>query len=202
MKTSQKIYLPFKRLIGIFGSLVGIVFCFVLLWWWVIPVNAIVTKGHPFFVHERYGRHLKVFKMIKFRSMKLDANPNLAPSDMDESTQSSMDTGFGKFLRKTSIDETPQLLNIFVGQMAFIGPRPGSAHNEEYLKECRLSYTPNAYDVRPGISGYAQVKMKREHDPEFKAKWDSEYVKRIGFFFDAGVFIYTFLKVFGAVKGR
>ncbi len=202
MKTHQKIYLPFKRLIGIFGSLVGIIVCFVLLWWWVIPVNAIVTKGHPFFVQERYGKKQKVFKMIKFRSMKLDADPNLAPSDMDETKQKSMDTGFGKFLRKTSIDETPQLLNIFIGQMAFIGPRPGSAHNEEFLRECRLKYTPNAYDVKPGISGYAQIKMKREHDPEFKAKWDHEYARRMSFVFDAGIFFYTILKLFGAVKGR
>lgn len=97
MKTSQKIYLPFKRLIGIFGSFIGIIVCFILLWWWVIPVNAVVTKGHPFFVHERYGKNQKVFKMIKFRSMKLDANPNLAPSDMDEKNQKSMETGFGKF---------------------------------------------------------------------------------------------------------
>lgn len=202
MRTSQKIYLPFKRLIGLFGSIIGIVFCFVLLWWWVIPVNAIVTKGHPFFIQERYGKHEKVFKMIKFRSMKLSADPNLAPSDMSVETQKSMDTGFGKFLRKTSIDETPQLLNIFVGQMAFIGPRPGSAHNEEFLRECRKNTTPSAYDVKPGISGYAQIKMKREHDPEFKAKWDSEYVKRMSLWFDTKVFIYTFLKVFGAVKGR
>ena len=202
MKTHQKLYLPFKRLIGIFGSLVGIIVCFALLWWWVIPVNAIVTKGHPFFVQERYGKHLKVFKMIKFRSMKLDANPNLAPSDMSIEQQASMDTKFGKFLRVTSIDETPQLLNIFVGQMAFIGPRPGSAKNEEYLKECRLKYIPNAYDVKPGISGYAQIKMNRKHSPEFKAKWDSKYVERISLFFDIGVFTYTVLKVFGVVRGR
>ena len=202
MRTSQKIYLPFKRFIGIFGSLIGIVVCFAFLWWWVIPVNAIVTKGSPFFLQERYGKNKKVFKMIKFRSMKRDANPNLAPSDMDEATQASMDTGFGKFLRKTSIDETPQLLNIFIGQMAFIGPRPGSAHNEEFLRECREKYTPNAYDVKPGISGYAQIKMKREHDPEFKALWDHRYVERMSFVFDTGVFLYTFLKVFGAVKGR
>ena len=202
MKTYQKIYLPFKRLIGIFGSLFGIVICFVFLWWWIIPVNAIITKGHPFFVQERYGKHKKVFKMIKFRSMKIDANPNLAPSDMDEETQKDMDTGFGRFMRKTSIDESPQLFNIFVGQMAFIGPRPGSAHNEEYLRECREKYTPNAYDVRPGISGYAQIKMKREHNPEFKAEWDSKYVQRMGFFFDCGIFFYTILKVFGTVKGR
>lgn len=202
MRTSQKVYLPFKRLIGIVGSFVGIIFCFVLFWWWIIPVNAIVTKGHPFFVQERYGKNQRIFKMIKFRSMRNDVNPNLAPSDMNEHKQKSMETGFGKFLRKTSLDETPQLLNIFAGQMAFIGPRPGSAHNEEFLRECRLKYIPNAYDVKPGISGYAQIKMKREHDPEFKAKWDSEYVKRMSFFFDCGIFGYTILKIFGAVKGR
>ena len=202
MRTSQKIYLPFKRLIGLFGSIIGIIVCFIFLWWWIIPINAIVTKGHPFFVQERYGKNQKVFKMIKFRSMKLNANPNLAPSDMDKETQKSMDTKFGIFLRKTSIDETPQLLNIFVGHMAFIGPRPGSAHNEEFLRECRLKYTPNAYDVKPGISGYAQIKMKREHDPKFKAEWDHKYVERMSFWFDIKLFVYTFLKVFGAVKGR
>ena len=202
MRTSQKIYLPFKRLIGIFGSLIGLIVCIALLWWWIIPINAIVTKGHPFFAQERIGKHKKVFKMIKFRSMRTDVNPNLAPSDMNEQSQKDMSTKFGKFLRATSLDDTPQLLNILVGQMAFIGPRPGSAHNEEFLVECREKYTPNAYDVKPGISGYAQVKMKREHDPEFKAKWDSEYAKRMNFFFDCGIFFYTILKLFGAVKGR
>ncbi|MCR4562894.1 MAG: sugar transferase [Bacilli bacterium] len=202
MRTSQKLYLPLKRLIGIFGSLVGIIVCFALLWWWVLPINAIVTKGHPFFVQGRYGKNKKVFKMIKFRSMKMEADPNLAPSDMDASKQASMDTGFGKFLRKTSIDETPQLLNIFIGQMAFIGPRPGSAHNEEFLVECRERYTPNAYDVKPGISGYAQTAMGREHDPEEKAKYDHEYVTKMSLWFDIKIFVYTVLKLFGAVKGR
>ncbi len=202
MRKSQKIYLPIKRLIGILGSLMGIVFCLVLLWWWIIPINAIVTKGHPFFLQERYGKNQKVFKMIKLRSMKLDVNPNLAPSDMDENKQKGMYTKFGAFLRKSSLDETVQLFNILIGQMAFIGPRPGSAHHEEYLRECRLMYTPSAYDVKPGISGYAQIKMKREHNPEFKAYWDHRYVIRMNFFFDTGVFIYTFLKLFGAVKGR
>lgn len=202
MKTHQKIYLPIKRLIGLIGSLIGIIVCFVLLWWWVIPVNAIVTKGHPFFVQERYGKHKKVFKMIKFRSMKLEADPNLAPSDMDADKQASMDTKFGKFLRATSIDETPQLLNIFCGKMAFIGPRPSSAHNEEFLRECREKYTPNAYDVKPGISGYAQIKMKRDHNPEFKALWDHRYAQRMSLWFDTGLFFYTILKIFGAVKGR
>ena len=200
--TRQKIYLPFKRLIGIFGSIVGIFVCFVLLWWWVIPVNAIVTKGHPFFLQERYGRHEKVFKIIKFRSMKMDANPDLPPSDMSIEQQASMDTKFGKFLRVSSIDETPQLINILVGHMAFIGPRPGSAHHEEYLRECRKQYIPSAFDVKPGLTGWAQVKMKREHNPEFKAYWDHRYVERMSFWFDAGLFVYTPLKILGVVRGR
>ena len=141
MTKRQKLYLPFKRLIGIIGSLVGIVFCLALLWWWVIPINLIVTKGHPFFLQERYGKNEKVFKIIKLRSMKYDANANIAPNDMTPTMQRSMETKFGSFLRKTSIDETPQLFNIFIGQMAFIGPRPGSAHNEDYLRECRNKYT-------------------------------------------------------------
>lgn len=203
MRTSQKIYLPFKRLIDLVGSIIGILTCFALLWWWLIPINLIVTKGHPFFVHERIGKHKKVFKMIKFRSMKVSADPNLAPYDIDIGIHKNMETGgFGRFLRKSSLDETPQLFNIFLGQMSFIGPRPGSAHKEEYLIECREKYTPNAFDVKPGISGYAQIKMKREHDPEFKAFWDHKYVTRMSFFFDAGIFFYTILKIFGAVKGR
>lgn len=202
MKKSQKVYLPFKRLIGIFGSLVGIIVCFIFLWWWIIPINAIVTKGHPFFVHERIGKHKKVFKMIKFRSMRLDANPNLAPSDMTEEYQKSLETGFGRFLRKTSFDETPQLLNIFVGQMAFIGPRPGAAHNEDELIVLRESFIPSAYDVRPGLSGLAQLKLKRDHSPENKAKLDSEYVIKLSFWMDLVLFLKTVFGIFGKNKGR
>ena len=84
----------------------------------------------------------------------------------------------------------------------FIDPRPGSAHNEEFLRECREKYTPNANDVKPGISGYAQIKMKREHDPEFKAEWDHKNVLRMSFWFDTKIFVYTILKLFGAAKGR
>ena len=202
MSKAQKLYLPLKRLIGIVGSLIGIIFCSTLFWWWILPINLIFTKGHPIFIQERYGKNKKVFKLIKFRSMKANANPNLAPSEMTDEMRNEMDTKFGLFLRKTSLDETLQLFNILFGQMAFIGPRPGSAHNEEFLKECREKYTPNAFDVKPGISGYAQIKMKREHDPEFKAYWDHRYVERMSLFFDVGIFIYTILKLFGAVKGR
>lgn len=201
LRKSQRIYVPFKRLIGIVGAFIGIPFCAVLFWWWIIPVNAIITKGHPFFTQLRVGKNQKEFWIIKFRSMKLEA-AEIAPSDMTPEVQASMDTKFGKFLRKTSLDETPQLLNIFIGQMAFIGPRPGAAHNEEELIKLRKMYTPSAFDVKPGLSGYAQTRMNREHDPEGKAYYDSIYVQKMSLWFDIKVFVYTILKIFGAVKGR
>jgi len=202
MKKSQKFYLPFKRLIGIFGSLVGIIVCFIFLWWWVIPVNAIVTKGHPFFTQERYGKKKKIFKIIKFRSMRLDVDPNLAPSDMNAEYQKSLETSFGRFLRKTSIDETPQLFNIFVGQMAFIAPRPGAVKNEEELVRLRESFLPSAFEVRPGLGGMAQLKMKREHSPEDKAQLDSKYVKSFSLWLDIKLFVGTVFGVFGNGQGR
>lgn len=202
MKTSAKLYLPLKRLIGILGSIIGIIVCFALLWWWILIINIIATKGHPIFVQKRLGKHKKVFRMLKFRSMKVNANQNVGAPDMDEVKHKQMDTWFGPFLRKTSIDETLQLFNILTGSMAFVGPRPGMAVNDEYLTKCREKYTPSAYEVKPGITGYAQIKMKRTHNPAFKAKWDSEYVKRMSLHFDAALFIYTILKLFGAVKGR
>ena len=201
MKKSQKIYLPIKRIIDILGSTLGIILCFPLLWWWILIVNSIVTKGHPIFIHRRIGYHKKTFGLLKFRSMKIDANSNLAPSDMTMEIQKSMETKFGRFLRKTSLDETIQLLNIFVGQMAFIGPRPGAAINEEQLIIEREKYTPNAYDVKPGLSGYAQIIMKRDHNPILKAKYDHEYVLKMSFWFDVKLFFQTIFKIFKRDSG-
>lgn len=167
MKTSQKIYLPFKRLIGIFGSFIGIIFCFLLLWWWVIPVNAIVTKGHPFFARHRIGKNGKPFRCLKFRSMKNDTNPHM--SSLETGVYSSL-TGFGKFLRATSIDETLQLFNIFIGQMAFIGPRPLIDVNEFDVKTINLRKENGSIMLRPGLSGYAQIHQRSKLTPEEKSK--------------------------------
>ena len=202
MSKKQKRYLILKRMIGIFGSIIGIIFCLLLLWWWVFPINLIVTKGHPVFVQERLGKNKKVFGLIKFRSMRMDANPNLAPSEMSEEEQEHMKTKFGEFLRKTSVDETLQLFNILVGQMAFVGPRPGAAHNEEELIHFREQYQPSAYLVKPGLSGYAQIKMKRDHNPEEKAKWDAYYISHMSLWMDIKVFFATTFGIFKSEKGR
>ena len=198
MRTSQKIYLPFKRLIGIFGSFIGIIVCFILLWWWVIPVNAIVTKGHPFFARHRIGKDGKAFRCLKFRSMKNDADPHM--TSRDKNVSSSM-TNFGKFLRRTSIDETMQLLNIFIGQMAFIGPRPLIDVNEDVITINKRKEN-GAIHLRPGLSGYAQIHKRGELDPIDKALYDGIYYEHFSLWWDIKIFVYTIFKVFGAVKGR
>lgn len=198
LRKSQKIYLPFKRLIGIVGSFVGIIFCFVLLWWWVIPVNAIVTKGHPFFARHRIGKNGKAFRCLKFRSMKVTADPHMTSRDSNMECQI---TKFGKFLRRTSIDETLQLFNIFVGQMAFIGPRPLIDVNEDVVT-INLRKENGAIILRPGLSGYAQIHKRGDLDPETKAMYDGMYLKMFSFWLDTKIFVYTVLRSFGAVKGR
>lgn len=199
MRTSQKIYLPFKRVIGIFGSFIGIIVCFALLWWWVIPVNAIVTKGHPFFNRHRIGKDGKAFICLKLRSMKNDVDPHM--SSLDKGVSDNL-TGFGKFLRATSIDETVQLFNILVGQMSFIGPRPLIDVNETDRKTIELRKENGSIKLRPGISGYAQVHNRAELDPITKAEYDYIYFKHISLWWDIKIFAYTILRLFGAAKGR
>ena len=152
-------------------------------------------------MQQRIGQHKKVFGLIKFRSMRVDA-PEIPPYEMTVEVRNSLETGFGKFLRKTSIDETLQLFNIFIGQMAFIGPRPGAAHNEEDLIVLREKYNPNAFEVKPGLGGLAQYKMNRSHTPEDKARYDHEYVKTISFALDFKIFFGTIFKTLGLIKSK
>lgn len=200
LKKGQKFYLFWKRAIDIFGSILGITLLSPLLILCSI-ITKITSKGPVFFRQERLGKNKKVFRIFKFRSMRTDA-PEVAPSDISVETQQSMVTKWGKFMRKTSLDEIPQLFNILFGHMSFIGPRPGAAHNEENLVVARESFTPNAFLVKPGLSGYAQVHMKRNHDINEKAKEDSYYVEHLSFWLDAKIFIYSIFCAFGIVKGK
>ena len=190
--TRQKIYLPFKRLIGIFSSIVGIVVCTVLLWWWVIPINLIVTKGHPFFNRHRIGRDGKPFICLKLRTMKLDTDPHMSSTGGDRDVYL---TGFGRFLRKTSIDETVQLFNIFVGQMAFIGPRPLIDVNEKDVITVDLRKENGSISLRPGISGFAQIHEREKLSPEKKAQYDYEYMINMSLWFDTKIFVKTLINV-------
>ena len=133
--------------------------------------------------------------MLKFRSMKIDA-PVIPPYEMSKEQRESLETTFGRFLRKTSIDETLQFINVLVGQMSLVGPRPGAKDGEDILIQARESYTPSAYVVKPGLTGYSQVYMKRRHDSMSKAWFDSEYVKKMSFILDLKILIHTIFIVF------
>ena len=111
-------------------------------------------------------------------------------------------TKVGKFLRKTSLDELPQFWDVFVGNMSVVGPRP-ALYNQYDLIKARDKYHAN--DIRPGITGWAQINGRDELEIPVKAKLDGEYVKKLSFFFDIKIFFLTFIKVFkheGVVEGK
>lgn len=198
MKTSQKLYMPLKRLIGIVGSIMGILFCTALIWWWVLPINLIVTKGHPFFNRHRIGKNGKAFICLKFRTMRIDTDPHM--SSREENASKNI-TKFGNFLRKTSIDETVQLFNIFVGQMAFIGPRPLIDVCDDKITIDKRKEN-GSFVLRPGMSGYAQIHKRAELDPVTKAYFDHIYLEHISLWWDIKIFFYTIFKAFRITHGR
>ena len=151
-------YFVIKRIIDLLGSFMGIIFCFGLLWWWIIIINLIVTKGHAIFAQVRVGKKGKNFRIFKFRSMKYGVDENLTSYKAEN--EKDLYTGFGRFLRKTSLDETIQLLNIFIGKMSFIGPRPLIDKDEDHIT-IELRKENGSINLTPGLSGYAQREVEQ-----------------------------------------
>ena len=150
-------------------------------------VGAIAMKGNPFFTQQRPGKNEKIFKLIKFRSMdnRRDENGNLLPDDMRLN-------GYGKFIRKTSLDELPELLNIFVGNMSIIGPRPLLV---EYLPRYS-EFQHHRHDVLPGLTGYAQCHGRNSVTWTEKFEMDVWYTKNITLLVDVKIFFRTIVSVF------
>jgi O-antigen biosynthesis protein WbqP len=201
LKKSQKIYLFFKRAISLFGAIIGLLILSPLMLF-VALMTKLTSKGPVFFRQIRLGKNEKPFILLKFRSMRTDAR-QVPPEYMTIDEQQAMVTSWGRFIRKTSLDELPQLFNILAGDMSFIGPRPSqdAEHERELIQE-RKSYYPSAYLVKPGLSGYSQVYLHRNHNYKDKAKYDSWYVQHISFWLDVKIFIWSLLGVFGSDKGR
>lgn len=158
----------------------------------LIVLGAIKMKGNPFFVQPRPGKIRRrtgterIFKLIKFRSMTCakDKDGNLLPDEQRL-------TGYGKFIRKTSLDELPELFNILKGDMAIVGPRPLlTEYLPYYTKEERLRHT-----VRPGLTGWAQVNGRNTVEWTKRFELDTEYVRKLSFLFDVKVIILTVKKV-------
>ncbi|WP_029509677.1 sugar transferase [Leuconostoc lactis] len=150
----------------------------------------LTSKGPIFFKQERFGLNSKPFTLYKFRSMT-DGAPIKANSEFDDIT--SYVTPFGMFIRKTSIDELPQLLNIIKGDMSFIGPRP-LAYTDKTVLDMRKRN--GADKVLPGISGLAQVNGRNLIDDEQKAKLDGDYARELGFGLDIKLTYQTIVSVF------
>ncbi|WP_101934184.1 sugar transferase [Virgibacillus dokdonensis] len=191
-------YLKFKRLVDILLSFIGIVLLSPVILLLVIAIK-IDSKGPVLFKQKRVGLHKEHFHILKFRTMRIDT-PKDTPTHLLEDPAQYI-TKVGKFLRKTSLDELPQIWNIFVGQMSVIGPRPALWNQYDLIAE-RDKYGAN--DVKPGLTGWAQINGRDELPIEVKAKLDGEYVGRMNFFFDVKCFIGTFISVAksdGVVEG-
>ncbi|WIV20005.1 sugar transferase [Paenibacillus polygoni] len=158
------------------------------------------SKGPVLFKQKRIGIKKSYFYILKFRTMKIDT-PKNTPTHLLEDPELYI-TRIGKILRKTSLDELPQIWNIFIGEMSFIGPRPALWNQYDLIAE-RDIYRVN--DIRPGLTGWAQINGRDEISIKAKAKLDGEYVKKISFKMDLKCFLGTIVNVVkskGVVEGR
>lgn len=187
----------FKRLIDIVLSLMGIIIL-ALPMLIVALIIKIDDPGPAIFKQKRVGKDKKLFWLYKFRSMKV-STPDIPTHLLDNPDQYMIKVG--KFIRKTSIDELPQLFNILKGDMSVIGPRPALWNQDDLIAE-RDKYHAN--DVRPGLTGWAQINGRDELEIPVKAKLDGEYIEKLSFSFDVKCFIGTIasvLKSDGVVEG-
>ncbi len=180
-------YIYFKK---IFDSLIACIAFIILLPVFITVILFLLItgkKGKIFFTQQRPGKNGKIFKVIKFKTMndKKDENGNLLP---DEKRL----TKIGKFIRKTSLDEIPQLLNVIQGDMSLIGPRPLLP---EYLKLYN-DFQKRRHEVKPGITGWAQVNGRNAISWEDKFKYDVWYVDNVSFLLDLKILFLTVKKVF------
>lgn len=188
-----------KRLLDIIIATMGLVVLSP-----VFVVLAILIKkddgGPIFFTQDRVGLHKKPFRLYKFRSMRVTAPANCPTEELDN--PDFWITKTGTWMRKTSLDELPQILNIIRGDMSIVGPRPVVLAEEELITY-RERYGAN--DIRPGLTGWAQINGRDEVGTKRKAILDGEYVIRMSFLFDTRIFLATFIDVIqekGIHEGR
>ena len=191
-------YRYIKRIIDILLSGLAIIILSPLLLILCIAIK-LDSPGPIFFTQKRVGIHKTYFQIYKFRTMRTDT-PKDMPTHMLANPEQYI-TKTGRFLRKTSLDELPQIFNIFKGDMSIVGPRPALWNQDDLVAE-RDKYGAN--DVTPGLTGWAQINGRDELEIPVKAKLDGEYVIKYGFTMDVRCFFGTFLSVLrqdGVVEG-
>lgn len=175
-----------KRMIDFILSLIALIVLSPVLVVLMI-LGTVFMRGNPFFTQPRPGKNERIFKLIKFRTMdnRKDADGNLLPDEVRLN-------GYGKFLRSTSLDELPELINIVKGDMAIVGPRPQLVRDMVFM-------TPEQrkrHSVRQGLTGWAQVNGRNAISWEDKFKYDLEYVGKVSFLFDLKIIFMTVASVF------
>lgn len=188
-----------KRLIDILLAVLGLIILFPLYILLIIAIK-LDSRGPILFKQRRVGIHKSHFNILKFRTMKIDTPQDIPTHLLDNPEQ--YITRMGKFLRKTSLDELPQIWNILVGDMSVIGPRPALWNQFDLIAE-RDKYGAN--DIPPGLTGWAQINGRDELPIEVKAGMDGHYVKHMGAMMDTKCFFGTFISVFkrdGVVEGN
>ena len=187
-----------KRMLDVILSLCGVVLfspVFLILAVWI----KLDSPGPVFFKQKRVGKHKTYFNILKFRTIRTDA-PHDMPTHLLENPEA-FSTRSGAFLRKTSLDELPQIYNILAGQMSVIGPRP-ALYNQYDLIEARDKVRANS--IRPGLTGLAQVNGRDELPIDVKARYDGEYAAHVTFWNDVKIFFRSITYVFqrrGVVEG-
>lgn len=187
-----------KRLLDIVLSAAAMIFLAIPMLLLVIAIK-LDSPGPVFFRQRRVGIHKSHFNILKFRTMRIDT-PKDTPTHLLENPEQYI-TKMGRFLRKTSLDELPQIFNILAGQMSIIGPRPALWNQYDLITE-RDKYGAN--DVLPGLTGWAQINGRDELEIDVKARFDGEYVRNLSFRFDVKCFFGTILAVLkrdGVVEG-
>ena len=188
-KGVSSVYLCVKRSLDFICSLLALIVLSPLFLILIIAIK-LDSKGPVLFKQKRVGIHKTHFNILKFRTMRIDTPKDIPTHQLKNPEQ--YITKVGKFLRKTSLDELPQIWNIFVGQMSVIGPRPALWNQYDLIEE-RDKYGAN--DVPVGLTGWAQINGRDELPIKVKAKLDGEYVKRIGPLMDIRCFFGTIFSV-------
>ncbi len=191
-------YLKMKKIADRFLALLGLIILSPLFLLLVVAIK-LDSRGPVFFKQKRVGIHKTHFQILKFRTMRIDT-PKDTPTHLLENPQQYI-TKVGGFLRKTSLDELPQIINILKGDMAIVGPRPALWNQYDLVAE-RDKYGAN--DILPGLTGWAQINGRDELPIEVKARLDGEYVKKIGFRMDCKCILGTVVSVAkqdGVVEG-
>lgn len=187
---SQKIYAVVKRLFDILFSFLAIFFLFPLFVFLAFMIR-LTSKGSIIFQQERIGQFGKVIKIYKFRTMKSKAPKSKATKDFDDAKE--YITKFGRFLRVTSLDEIPQLINVLKGDMSIIGPRP-LILDEVFIHKLREKN--DVYLIKPGITGLAQINGRDFLDAQDKVNFDTKYLHNMSLKFDLMIFIKSIIVVF------